>query len=146
MTAPCVTPKQCARCANYDEEHHAVPCRTCGHLTLETGMKLCHGCWEVEHRLAWYLREGGAEARAFVTKTIEETSPPSRREPGYYWVVLVLKRDTAKRMPPCVAEFERDDDGERWHHAGDCMPITDKWHVIVISDRLTSPSTKMPTT
>ena len=30
----------------------------------------CDGCWEVEHRLADYLKDGGEKARRFVVETL----------------------------------------------------------------------------
>lgn len=40
-----------------------VACGTCGRPTDKTGTKRCDGCWEVEHRLDGYLRDGGVAAR-----------------------------------------------------------------------------------
>ena len=46
-----------------DEELAA--CGTCGRPTDKTGKNpRCYGCWEVEHRLDSYLREGGDAAAA----------------------------------------------------------------------------------
>ena len=39
-----------------------VPCATCGMPTPQTHTKRCDGCWEVESRLAGYLRDGGDKA------------------------------------------------------------------------------------
>lgn len=48
------------------------PCKTCGKSTPMLGTKLCDGCWEVERRLADYLREGGDNARKFVEDALTE--------------------------------------------------------------------------
>jgi hypothetical protein len=37
-------------------------CETCGCPTDKTGTRRCDGCWEVEHRIAGYLRDGGLAA------------------------------------------------------------------------------------
>jgi len=50
-----------------------VPCETCGVPTDKTGTKRCDGCWEVEHRLAAYLRDGDYAAFAFVSRVLQET-------------------------------------------------------------------------
>jgi len=47
-----------------------VPCETCGDPTDKTGTKRCDGCWEVEHRLADYVRYGGDVARAHLAKAL----------------------------------------------------------------------------
>lgn len=47
-----------------------VPCKTCGTETYQIGTRLCHLCWEVEHRLADYIRRGGANARRFISTTL----------------------------------------------------------------------------
>lgn len=39
-----------------------VACGTCGRPTDKTGTMRCDGCWEVEHRLDAYLRDGGDAA------------------------------------------------------------------------------------
>lgn len=44
----------------------AILCETCGRPTAMTSTKRCDACYEVELRLASYLREGGEKARAFV--------------------------------------------------------------------------------
>lgn len=41
-------------------------CTMCRSVTHNIGSKKCDGCWEVERRLASYLRDGGADARKFV--------------------------------------------------------------------------------
>jgi hypothetical protein len=46
-----------------------VPCETCGTPTLMTGTKRCDGCWEVEHRLADYIRRS-SKSRDFVSSTL----------------------------------------------------------------------------
>jgi hypothetical protein len=38
------------------------PCATCGRPTNKTTTKRCDGCWEVEHRLDSYIRDGGDRA------------------------------------------------------------------------------------
>lgn len=43
-----------------------VPCGTCGAPTTSTGTERCNRCWEVERRLADYLRAGGEKARSLV--------------------------------------------------------------------------------
>jgi hypothetical protein len=45
-----------------------VRCETCGRETTATVTKRCPGCWEVEHRLADYLR--APRAVAFVLKAL----------------------------------------------------------------------------
>jgi hypothetical protein len=47
------------------------PCETCGALHWNDGTKRCDRCWEVERRLADYLRAGGAAALAFVIATVD---------------------------------------------------------------------------
>jgi hypothetical protein len=47
-----------------------VACETCGRPTDKTGTKRCDGCWEVEHRLDWYLRDGGPLARFRLSKAL----------------------------------------------------------------------------
>lgn len=49
-----------------------VPCKTCTTPTPMTGTKLCDACWEVERRLADYLREGGDKARKFVEDALRK--------------------------------------------------------------------------
>lgn len=44
------------------EDAILVACRTCKRPTDDTSAKLCDGCWEVEHRLDGYLRDGGGNA------------------------------------------------------------------------------------
>jgi len=49
-------------------------CKTCKRPTDKTSTRLCDGCWELEHRLASYLRDGGAKASAFVRETSDGES------------------------------------------------------------------------
>ena len=49
-----------------------VPCGTCGEPTSMLGTKRCDGCWEVEARLAGYLRVGGIVAALTLRRAIEE--------------------------------------------------------------------------
>jgi hypothetical protein len=51
-----------------------VPCKTCGFPTDKTGTGLCDGCWEVEHRLATYLRDGGRVAVSFVARALADAA------------------------------------------------------------------------
>jgi len=51
-----------------------VPCATCKRPTTFTGTERCNGCWEVEYRLVDYLRDGGANARAFVEDAMRRTA------------------------------------------------------------------------
>jgi len=37
-------------------EQSTIPCAICGTPTTYTGTKRCNNCWEVEHRLADYLK------------------------------------------------------------------------------------------
>lgn len=34
-----------------DEICPRVPCQLCGHPTLMTATKMCHSCWELDHRI-----------------------------------------------------------------------------------------------
>ncbi len=43
-----------------------VPCETCGVPTTFTGTKRCNDCWEVEARIAGYLRRGGLRAKRLI--------------------------------------------------------------------------------
>lgn len=45
-------------------------CETCGERRRVANAKLCDGCWEVEHRLADYLRSGLDNARKFVAEAL----------------------------------------------------------------------------
>jgi len=58
-------------------EEATIPCETCGTPTRMTGTKRCDGCWEVEHRLAAYLRTG-PKARALVRKQLAESVRPKK--------------------------------------------------------------------
>jgi hypothetical protein len=65
-----------------------TPCEVCG---TPTDTKRCGGCWEVEHRIADYLRAGGAKARDFLVAAIGEAvrdTPASflKYESGHLWV------------------------------------------------------------
>ena len=51
-----------------------VPCKTCSYPTDKTGTGLCDGCWEVEHRLAAYLRDGGRVAVSFVARALADAA------------------------------------------------------------------------
>lgn len=51
---------------------NAVPCESCGLPTTYTGTKRCNGCWEVESRLAEYLRS--ERGRAFVRGLLGDKS------------------------------------------------------------------------
>ena len=53
-----------------DVDEKTVPCETCGTPTPMTGTKRCDTCFEVEQRLAGYLRRGGAKAMAFVRSAL----------------------------------------------------------------------------
>jgi|GEM_PF-3444111 len=56
-----------------------VACGTCGRPCDKVGSKhpRCDGCWEVEHRLDSYLRDGGDAAAAVLIDALSGTSPPS---------------------------------------------------------------------
>lgn len=56
------------------EKTHAVPCGTCGLPTHMTGTNRCDRCWEVERRLADYLKTGDA-AKAFVERSLTDSGP-----------------------------------------------------------------------
>lgn len=60
------------------DDADTVPCETCGTQTHMLGTKRCNGCWEVEARLAGYLR-GGEKARAFVAAELMEPCEPKLR-------------------------------------------------------------------
>lgn len=47
-----------------------VACETCGDPTSTTVTKRCPGCWEVEHRLRDYVRDGGDKARAKLAEAL----------------------------------------------------------------------------
>lgn len=47
-----------------------VQCETCGLPTPMTGTRRCNRCWEIEHRLAGYLRDGGEVALRRIAKEI----------------------------------------------------------------------------
>ena len=49
-----------------------VACSTCARPCDSVGAKrpLCTGCWEVEHRLDGYLRDGGDEASLVVLQAL----------------------------------------------------------------------------
>jgi len=51
-----------------------VPCDVCELPTDKTATKRCDACWEVEHRLAAYLRVGGEGAREFVRRALDEAN------------------------------------------------------------------------
>lgn len=68
-----------------------VICETCGHSTMMDSTKRCDDCWELEHRLADYLRRGGDKARAFVAEKLGEAG----------WLEEVSKlKDVIERMNP----------------------------------------------
>lgn len=59
-----------------DEFENVIPvetcaCEVCGASTFMTGTKRCDRCWEVEHRLADYLKRGGAKALQFVIEVVD---------------------------------------------------------------------------
>lgn len=49
-----------------------VPCKTCETPTTMLGTRTCDACWEVEHRLAFYLTRGGDKAFAFVAEALKK--------------------------------------------------------------------------
>lgn len=49
-------------------------CRTCGNETAVIGARICDACWEVESRLADYLRRGGQKAIDFVATELAKAS------------------------------------------------------------------------
>jgi hypothetical protein len=48
-------------------------CATCGRPTDKTSTKRCDGCWEVEHRLDSYLRDGGLAARSVLVSALHKS-------------------------------------------------------------------------
>jgi hypothetical protein len=67
------------------DDHSLAPCVTCGRPYSVGPYPIkrilddvrCDACWEVEQRLATYLRDGGAKAHDFVLTALIE----SEREP-----------------------------------------------------------------
>jgi hypothetical protein len=55
-----------------EREMEMCPCETCGQPTPMLGTKRCNGCWEVEHRLRYYLLDGKAKAAANLRRALEE--------------------------------------------------------------------------
>ena len=51
-----------------------VHCGTCGRPTDKTSTGRCDGCWEVEHRLDGYLRDGGAAAATVLVEALTRAS------------------------------------------------------------------------
>ena len=47
-----------------------APCATCGTPAQGLSPSLCDGCWEVEHRLADYLRDGGDKAMQVLVRAL----------------------------------------------------------------------------
>jgi hypothetical protein len=78
-----------SREASYDPP--TVPCGTCGVPTRMTGTKRCDSCYEVEHRLAFYLNDGGDRAKAFVRAALRKARPLPRKH----------SRDGCIRCPIC---------------------------------------------
>lgn len=66
---------------NHNHEAPTVPCGTCGRATQMTGTKRCDGCWEVEHRLADYLRTGGPNAWVFVGEALAKAKALAEAKP-----------------------------------------------------------------
>lgn len=52
-------------------------CETCGRPTDKTGTKRCDGCWEVEHRLDGYLRDGGDAAVGQLVDALARSGLPA---------------------------------------------------------------------
>lgn len=48
-----------------------TPCEICHAPGLE-GTKRCNRCWELEHRLEGYLREGSRAAMVFVLEALRK--------------------------------------------------------------------------
>jgi hypothetical protein len=47
-----------------------VACETCGRPCFKSKHPRCDGCWEVEHRLDGYLRDGGDAASVVLLQAI----------------------------------------------------------------------------
>lgn len=73
-----------------------VPCETCGDPTDKTGTKRCDGCWEVEHRLDGYVRDGGDVARGRLAKALYQG--------GEVRELSVHERHTWGECPICHAK------------------------------------------
>jgi len=70
-----ITARNTNRAAELDRLGVAhVPCKTCSYPTGKTRTRLCDACWEVEHRLAAYLRDGGQEAISFVIRALGDAT------------------------------------------------------------------------
>jgi hypothetical protein len=53
----------------------SAPCESCGGRAAPDCAR-CDNCWEVERRLASFLRSGGERARQFVIEALRKESPP----------------------------------------------------------------------
>jgi hypothetical protein len=60
------------------------PCETCGQPIQGAGAKFCDGCWEVEHRLDGYLRDGGEKAQRKLAEALVKALPPVVDTPLLY--------------------------------------------------------------
>jgi len=56
----------------YEEEQH-VPCKLCDAPDGRKGTNLCDGCWEVEHRLGYFLKN--KKARDLILEKLKEYYP-----------------------------------------------------------------------
>jgi hypothetical protein len=62
-----------------------VPCGVCGVPTgAARGGERCNNCWEVEHRLKGYLRDGGHAALCFILDALAVE--------GYHWPIQPVGR------------------------------------------------------
>lgn len=94
-------------------EKPTVSCKTCGEPTTFTGTKQCNGCHEVEMRLGEYLRNGGVNARAFVTRELakEAVSTDEVRANAAYSRMLSergngdLYLEVGRIVPVMIEEF-----------------------------------------
>ena len=51
-------------------QERTVPCTICGEPTRMTGTKQCDGCWEVTHRIEYFLHF--PKGKAFVLELLEK--------------------------------------------------------------------------
>ena len=72
-------------------EPKTVPCLTCGKPTVYTATKRCHNCWEVEGRLADYIKSpGGVE---FVRKHLPKLDDWTDGKPGWDYEKVLTDND-----------------------------------------------------
>lgn len=82
-------------------------CETCGRATPMLGTGRCDECWELEGRLASYLRHGGEKARAFVLGCIEAIPL------GLLLLSMTACGGAAFAFPPGYESADASDGGEQ---------------------------------